>query len=247
MKTALVSVTFRKKSIEEIAALAKQAGLDAIEWGGDVHVPPMDTEAIGRALAACKENDLEISAYGSYYRCEEGVDFAPVLETAVQLGTPVIRVWAGRKGSAVATEEDRAAVVKLLKEAVAMAKEKGCIVATEYHPNTLTDDINSAERLLAEVPGLYTYWQPSHKLTVEQCLDEIRRLGDRVQNIHVFQRDEDNKKVPLAWGEDRWAAYLPAVAAQTQSRSAGLEFVANDTDEQLLADAALLRRLIKDI
>lgn len=246
MKTSLVSVSFRKKSVEEVAALAKQAGLDAIEWGGDVHVPPMDTAAIERALAACKGNGLEVSAYGSYYRCEEGESFAPVLETAVALGTPVIRVWAGRKGSAVATEEERALTVNILKEAVDMAVQKGCIVATEFHANTLTDTIDSAEQLLAEVPGLYTYWQPNGNLPVEQYLDQIRRLGDRVQNIHVFQRDENKKKVPLEWGKDRWAAYLPAVKALTQSRSAGLEFVLGDSDEQLLADAATLKQLLKD-
>lgn len=247
MKTALISVTFRKKTIEEVAALAKQAGLEAIEWGGDVHVPPMDTDAISRALAACKENGLEISAYGSYYRCEEGVDFAPVLETAVRLGTPIIRVWAGTKGTDKATEEDWAVVIKLLREAVALAAEKGCIVATEYHPDTLTDNIDSAERLFAEVPGLYTYWQPNHTRTVEQCLDDIRRLGNRVQNIHVFQRDEKNLRVPLEWGKDRWAAYLPAVAAQTQSRFAGLEFMPRDSEEQLMIDAALLHDLMKGI
>ena len=35
----LVSVTFRKLSRTEIAGLMVNAGLSAIEWGGDVHVP----------------------------------------------------------------------------------------------------------------------------------------------------------------------------------------------------------------
>ena len=39
MKTGLVSVTFRELASREIVALVANAGLDGIEWGGDVHVP----------------------------------------------------------------------------------------------------------------------------------------------------------------------------------------------------------------
>ena len=49
VKTGLVSVTFRQKSVEEIAALTAEAGLSGVEWGGDVHVPPGDREAARRA------------------------------------------------------------------------------------------------------------------------------------------------------------------------------------------------------
>ena len=50
MKTSVASVTFRNKRIAEVAELARRAGLDAIEWGGDVHVPPGDLEAAQTAL-----------------------------------------------------------------------------------------------------------------------------------------------------------------------------------------------------
>lgn len=39
IKTGMTSVTFRKKSAENVIALVKEAGLDGIEWGGDIHVP----------------------------------------------------------------------------------------------------------------------------------------------------------------------------------------------------------------
>ena len=42
LKTGLVSITFREKSPEEIVGLVVEAGLDGIEWGGDVHVPHGD-------------------------------------------------------------------------------------------------------------------------------------------------------------------------------------------------------------
>ncbi|MDD5482315.1 MAG: hypothetical protein PHP98_01495 [Kiritimatiellae bacterium] len=40
--SGLTSVTFRKLSCRKVAALVKKAGLAAIEWGGEVHVPHGD-------------------------------------------------------------------------------------------------------------------------------------------------------------------------------------------------------------
>ena len=45
MKTSVASVTFRRKSVCEVAELARRAGLDAVEWGGDIHVPPGHAQA----------------------------------------------------------------------------------------------------------------------------------------------------------------------------------------------------------
>jgi len=41
----LVSVTFRQLTVPEIGELATECGLQAVEWGGDVHVPPGDFAA----------------------------------------------------------------------------------------------------------------------------------------------------------------------------------------------------------
>lgn len=40
----LTSISFRGKTCTEVIGLAKKAGLDGIEWGGDVHVPPENEE-----------------------------------------------------------------------------------------------------------------------------------------------------------------------------------------------------------
>lgn len=108
MKTSVASVTFRRKSVCEVAELARRAGLDAVEWGGDIHVPPGNAQAARAALHCTRENGLTVSAYGSYYRAGAEEDFGPVLETALSLGCRVIRVWAGRQGSALCTQEERA-------------------------------------------------------------------------------------------------------------------------------------------
>lgn len=246
MKTSLTSVTFRKKSIEEIVDLVAQAGLDAIEWGGDVHVPPADPAAAEKALKLCQEKGIAISAYGSYYRCDEGEDFAPVLEAALGLKTNVIRVWAGRLGSAECPAEVRARINASLAKAVAMAREAGCIVATEYHPNTLTDDLDSTLKLLEEVPGLYTYWQPATSIPREPGFDTyaLEKLGKRVVNVHVFHRNSQNQKVPLSDAFDKWAGHFRDLEKYCAAAYGAIEFVMDDTSEQFLEDAKTLKDIL---
>ena len=61
----LCSVTFRKKTAEEVVNLAKKAGIGYIEWGGDVHVKTLDDARMVKAL--CENADIKISSYGSYF------------------------------------------------------------------------------------------------------------------------------------------------------------------------------------
>ena len=93
--TGLTSVTFRQKSAAQIAALAAEAGLEGIEWGGDVHVPPGDAAAAASAARLTREAGLRVTSYGSYYHALPQEDFAPVLRSAAALGAPVVRIWAG--------------------------------------------------------------------------------------------------------------------------------------------------------
>jgi hypothetical protein len=83
--------------------------LGAIEWGGDVHVPPGD---LARAREIChitRDAGLSVVAYGSYLRLGENdqPDFCAVVETTRELGAPAVRVWAGKRGSAGADEAYR--------------------------------------------------------------------------------------------------------------------------------------------
>lgn len=248
MKTSLTSVTFRQKSIEEIVDLVAQAGLDAIEWGGDVHVPPTDPAAAEKALKLCKEKGIAVSAFGSYYRCGENEDFSPILETALRLETKVIRVWAGNHGSAVCPPETRAQINAALAKAVALAKEAGCIVATEYHPNTLTDDLDSALQLLEDVPGLYTYWQPATQIPRAPGYDSyaLEKLGKRCVNVHAFHRNNKNEKVPIADAFDKWVQHVRDLEKFCAVGHVAIEFVKDDAAEYFLEDAKTLKAILTE-
>src|SRR5699024_11543257 len=63
----LCSVTFRERSVEEVIDVAQKAGLQGIEWGADVHVPP------GNLRRAMKVYDKTVAAEIGRASCRERV------------------------------------------------------------------------------------------------------------------------------------------------------------------------------
>ena len=237
----LTSITFRKLSRAEIAQLVRRAGLDGIEWGGDVHVPPGDTAAAEEARRLTTEAGLQSLSYGSYYRLNAGGDFDPVLESAHALGVPMIRVWAGEKGSSAADEVYYEAAAKDLAAICEKAARHHIRIGLEYHRNTLTDTRASAAKLLdlAGCENLTTYWQPNPDLTLAERLAEIESLCPRISTIHVFNWTDGNVRHPLKEAADTWKLYIDALGPD--ARDYLIEFVKDDDPEAFLADAQALR------
>jgi hypothetical protein len=231
----LVSVTFRQLSPAEIVDLAAANGMAAIEWGGDVHVPAGAHDIARETAARCADAGIAIEAYGSYYRAdgEADGDFGPVLSTALALGSPRIRVWAGSAGS------DRAAVVADLARVAGLAAVEGVEVAVEYHADTLTDTLDSALDLFAAVPSLRSYWQPPVGSTVEEALKAVPALEPVA--AHVFSWADDGTRLPLAARADLWWPVLDALATLPGDRHVLLEFVRDDAPGAFAEDAAVLR------
>ena len=153
--TGLVSVSFRKLSPREIVELARETNLKAIEWGGDVHVPPGDLARAREVRAMTTDNGLSVLAYGSYVRLgeEEAATLPRVIETAKALGAPAIRVWAGRRGSAEADDAYRQRVIDQARQFATIAADAGVVVCYEYHVDPLPDTNASAMELLHAAIG----------------------------------------------------------------------------------------------
>jgi len=251
----LVSITFRQLAPERIVELVKQAGLSAIEWGGDVHAPHGEFEQAERVRRRTREAGLDVAAYGSYYRAggssDEGLTFETVLETARRLEAPTIRVWAGKGGSAEMSESQRRRVIDDLKRCCDLAGKHGVSVSLEYHGNTLTDTREAALETIRAIdhPNLRTYWQPrtSEASTVENA-EELDAVLPWLSHLHVFhwhvKPGEGIDRRPLAEGRQAWKTYLSRLEALEGPRALLLEFVRGDDPEQFLDDAASLRRWI---
>ncbi len=244
----LISVTFRKFDKAKVAEIAKKAGLCEIEWGGDVHVPPMDISAIDEAVRASAENNIKIASYGSYYRCT-GTDeeIAAQIETTAKLGAKMIRIWAGKKWSCDATENERKATTDNLRKVCRIAAPFGITVCPEFHIETLTDHYDSALRLYNEVAedNLRLYWQPNQFKDDEYNLTSCRAIMPCCTNIHVFHW-EGKDMYPLERGESIWRKYIDIIRQDDKDHSLHMEFVCDGSEDQLYRDAELLHKWLEN-
>lgn len=250
----LVSVTFRTLAAREIVDLVVEAGLNCIEWGGDIHVPHGDTARAQEVRTMTEKAALTVASYGSYYRLAEseaqGLAFSQVAASARALAAPVVRVWAGRRASADADAAYREAVCDDFRRVAEIGRRYGFRVACEYHGGTLTDTNESARQLLAAVPDpeVQTYWQPPNGESFEYRLAGLTAIQERLAHLHVFHwkdTPEGRVREPLAAGERDWAEYLRVAGSSTRDHAALIEFVRGNSPDQFLEDAATLRRWLQ--
>lgn len=251
IRSGLCSVTFRELSVTQIVDLAAGAGIEAVEWGGDVHVPPGDLVAARDASARCGNVGIECASYGSYlFAGHEGPDdTARLVETALALGVPNVRVWCPFGLLPGTGGPDRKRAVDSLRAVSAVAGEAGLDVSLEFHAGTLTQTAESTLVLLDEVgaPNLFAYWQPMTGVPVPALLGELEHVLPRLSHLHVFAWDADGTRLPLSAGADLWTEALGLAGAAeahgswTGARVAFLEFVEGDEPEAFLRDAHVLR------
>ena len=253
IRSGLVSITFRQLTPQAIVDLVAQSGLDAIEWGGDVHVPHGDVAQARLVRQMTEDAGLAIAAYGSYYRVGHGepAPFKAVVESAVALGAPTIRVWAGKQGTAAADDAYWARIVEDSRAIGDLAQQAGVVVAYEYHGNTLTDTNASALRLLRTVAhdNVKTYWQPPGGATLDENLASLDAILPWLVNVHVFSWREINgqrERMLLDAKEVEWAQYLSKVTTTGRDHFAMIEFVRDDDPANFLKDAETLKCLIRE-
>jgi sugar phosphate isomerase/epimerase len=245
LKPGLVSVTFRALSIAQIVDLAVQTGLEGIEWGGDVHVPPGDPDSANLAAQLSRGQNLAVVSYGSYYRLgqTDADEFNDVISSCLMLGAPNIRVWAGDRASIEADSAYRQRIAADALRCARQAERAGVNLSLEFHPGTLTDTAESALDLISTVGAnnLFTYWQVSPEKSHMENLADMRLLNGRVSNIHCHSH-RDGKIGPLVNGQTQWPSYLRTADRDDKERWVLIEFVADHAPDALAADVQVLKK-----
>lgn len=252
-RPGLVTVTFRQLTPEEIIAVANGAGLEILEWGGDVHVPAGDTRRAREVAALTRDAGLETICYGSYYRVGhegEGAKpgFADVLATATALGAPSIRVWAGTRGSDAAGEAYFERVCDDANRIADMAASEGVRIAFEFHDGTLNDNAESSEKILAALPhpNIDTLWQPLVSLGPDELSRSLEIVLPRLAHVHAFYwlPGDPIDRRPLSDGAGLWRCWLEKMRGAGRNPDCLLEFVRGDDISALAADATVLAGLL---
>lgn len=242
----LVSVSFRKNSVEEIIDAVKENGLSCIEWGSDVHARPEDEEALNKIIFLQEKEGIKTSSYGTYFRFgqSELSELEKYIAAAKKLGTDILRLWCGTKGSLDYTAEEKEALYIEAREAAKIAEKHNVYLCMECHPNTLTDKKEPASELMGAVssPNFKMYWQPNQFESLEENIEYIRLLKPYITHIHVFNW-EGLEHYPLKDNPEKWLTYLSELG--DDERTLLLEFMPDHRIESLKEETAALKDIVK--
>nr|MBQ4319731.1 TIM barrel protein [Clostridia bacterium] len=243
--SGIVSLTQKLISVDELIELAKKSGLTGVEWSSNCHVPEDDLDFVASVKEKCDKAGLRLFSDGSFYRAGQGMESTQLLKAAKTLGAPNIRIWAGSKGSAAVEEDERAEWTKELTAFVDEAAEYGLTVSFEYHNNTLTDDADSAIRLIKEIdrPNVYLYWQPNQFKDVDFNTAALTKILPYVTNVHTFCW-VDRARHPLADGIAAWNEYIRILKTTGRDHALLMEFVADDLYDNVIRDAETLNKML---
>lgn len=243
----IVSATFKNLPFERVIAIAAESNLKAIEWSENWHIRENDTDQAAYIAALTALNGLKVASFGSYYRLGKGMDFMPRIRVALALGAKVIRIWGGDKPSSELSAEEREALIREAREIADKASGYGLSIALEWHKNTVTDTNESGLSFLEDVdrPNFKTFWQPTQALSVTERREGLGKIGKYLSNIHVYYWDATGRR-PFAEGLEDWKGYLSEIDKE-KDHYALLEFVKDDSIEQLKEDAEAFLGLLKEI
>lgn len=239
----LVSVSFRGYAPSEILDAAKRAGLECIEWGSDIHAPCTDENALRDIAALQAQYGLFCSSYGTYFRLGQTPlnELETYIAAAKILGTTTLRLWCGTKSGSLMTEDEREHLFDECRQAAAIAERHGVTLCMECHRDTFTEHREDALALMRAVasPHFRLYWQPAQWRCSRDNVEYAWDIAPYTEAIHVFHwRGE--QRFPLSSAAAQWREYLTCFP---RPRTLLLEFMPNDTLEELNFEAMTLKRI----
>lgn len=253
MKIAMCTIAFKDRPFEDVLELAVNAGFDGVEpWGKPDHMPgAYDARENGRIARAIRERGLEVSQYGSYINpVSDGFEreMAEGLDTAVDLGTDTIRVWAGSCGSDDATDEDWQKAISGFRRFADRAADRGVSLVLEMHVGYLCDTARGSLRLIEGVdrPNFLLNFQPMHTDDASRVIAVARQVAPHVATVHAqnYSAPGRNTRSLISEGYVDYRAVVRELSAAGFDGYLEVEFVRdNDPEDALMADAAFLRGL----
>ena len=248
IKLGVTSLTFKQNTPEEIVEIVKGSSAVGIEWGeNENHAPLGDLPRADEIKELTLSNGLEVFSFGSYYKLGEPIEkFERTLQTALSLDSPVIRIWAGGKSPNILLESDFDDYVSQAKIIGDIAKENNISVCFEYHNNTLTENANSAKRLMDAVnhPNVGLYWQPNFDYDFAENLAGLKSIvGHVTKNIHINNHSADAGYKSLSEIKDDLNGYFKVISQQNRDFNIIVEFVKGGAVQNFCDDLKVLKKV----
>lgn len=246
IKPGLCSVTFRKKSIEEIIAIAVKAGIHDIEWGSDVHVKN-EFDAI-KTKELCDKENIKITSYGSYFNSKkyDKSKWLEICKTAEILSAKSVRIWLGEKGSKNTSESEYKELINNTAKMCKVAADFSLLVCAECHDNTYNDNTDAILRFINDLgmDNFRTYFQ-SRYYRPEYDLDRIERTFSYIENIHVSFRDLKREQILRKKDGKYIDNLLERFKDKDFNGTVMIEFVCRNSENEFLKDAGKLINILR--
>lgn len=198
MQIGFTTTSFRQiKSLEKIVKIASKAGVDCIEWGGDIHVKDVETAKHVKKL--CDDANIKISSYGSYYRVgsKDTSEWERICRISSAMGADSVRVWLGTEDSEKTNEETYKTLVEDAKSMCSVAEKFGLIVCPECHDNTYNNNTDAFLKIQKDIgcENFRTYFQ-SRYCRKAYDLDRIERTLPHIESVHISFSEQRREQFP---------------------------------------------------
>ncbi len=198
MKIGFTTTSLRQiKDVKKIVEFARDACVDCIEWGGDIHIT--DVETARKVKRLCFDSGIKTLIYGSYYRVGDNnrEEWKRICEISSALGASSVRVWLGRADSEVTDEDTYKRIVEDAESMCAVASEYGLTVCPECHGNTFNNNTDAFLKIHDDLncDNFKTYFQSLYKRKAYD-LDRIERTLPYIESVHVSYFEQFREQFP---------------------------------------------------
>lgn len=234
MKLSVFTVVTPDLTPQELAAAAKEAGLDGIEWRfkeipAEVKdeapsfwrrnlcsIDPQATDEELEAFAsAAKDNDLVTLSVTPYLTAGDLAATERVLRVAKKLGASMIRVGVPRYDRSKNYNELFELAVNYLREVEPLAKEYGIKCLVETHHETITPSAGLAHRLVSgfSPDHIGVLFDPGNMIHegYENFRMGLELLGPYLAHVHIKNTGWKKKGETREDGSEAWTSYWEPV------------------------------------
>ncbi len=249
LNLGLTSVTFRKLNADEILKYCTECNLSAIEWGGDVHVPPDNINAARLIGEKTRSAGICTPSYGSYFRLGKNDDFDKYLKTAKALGADIIRIWGGDKASSRLSGSEYKSLIEETKAVCKAALSENIQIAFEYHNDSVTDTAESALSVIRDVncENLGMYFQYDPWVSFEKNTETLKAFLPYLKMVHVFYVDSDINRFSVKDGEKIWKKFIKILKGNNADVFLLFEFLRNESLEELKNETAIMNKILCEV